>query len=125
MNGAGTVTLLDVASILYSDEFKLPIAVYYFCEFNENNYKLFLLHGVINLYVDALFLTGFDILVLGFILRAHQQLDLLASRIKELPDAINSYLKENPNKNILNVERKFLARIIRHHNMIFKFVITF
>ena len=94
--------------------------MYLFSEINDINYWIFYFYTAMELQVNSFWATGFGLLFFGFIMQIYQQLEFLASRIKELPDSVNSYLKENPKESKLNVERKCFAKLIEHHQKIFE-----
>ena len=59
-------------------------------------------------------------MILGFIIRSHQQLDLLAIRISNISEMIDEALIENPDESRLNIEKNILSKIIQQHQKIFE-----
>ena len=59
-------------------------------------------------------------MILGFIIRSHQQLDLLAIRISKIPETIDEALIENPDESRLNIEKNILSKIIKQNQKIFE-----
>lgn len=68
----------------------------------------------------GLWLAGFDSLFIGFILRAYQQLNLLAMRISKIPEMVNKNLIKFPDKSKLNIEKEIFKNIVKQHQLIFE-----
>ena len=100
-------------------ERKLPIPGEFYFDFYRNSYWIPYVHQCIFGYL-AIWMAAFDSMILGFIIHAHQQLDLLAIRISKIPEMIDEALIENPEESRLNIEKSILSSIIQQHQKIFE-----
>lgn len=98
---------------------KLPIPVDFYFDLYRNSYWIPYVHQCIFEYLSIL-IDAFDSMILGFIIRAHQQLDFLAIRISKIPEMIDDVLFENPDERRLNIKKKILSKIIKQHQKIFE-----
>ena len=117
-----TTTMYSSLALLIKtdDKYPLPQYAHVFYEINDNNYWLFFMHQFIAIAYDGFWSISIDVLIVGFIICAYEQLKLLEGRIEKLPDMIKKYLIDNPNEKRLNVEIRFLSKIIDQHQMIFE-----
>ena len=104
----------------HENEYRLPVPMEFYFEFYNNNFWISFIHQSIFLITESLWISGFDILCISFIISLHQHITLFSMRINNIPDMINDALNENPGKSRLSIEKKILSKIIQHHQKIYE-----
>ena len=115
-----TVNLSPIITKSNDEQLMLPVNSNFFFEINKYNYWFIYLYQAICLIMNVLWSVGHDTVIVGFIVRTYQQLDLLSIRIKNIPEMVERHLKENPTESKLKAEKIFFSEIIQQHQLIFE-----